>query len=705
MPNLVLVNGGAVNGAGVDTPDQAMANHGINTCYINGHALNTPDRLEYTLSASIMSIAQEVQYLESGSGLICSIEQAVTNSGVGSICSIAQIVYEDSATTFLGRNGYYPHLYINGRRIPDNQVHNVIQITRVENDAAQMMCTLLLPPGPVDLTSYEGQPVILNVQTAAGIFRRYTGRINIPDLDLLTGKLTLSCTDNRRELINARPPLVTGIGWYSEPIFGVPKDKAQELDYRLTTVPYTVNFNAFGVPTISSIFADSVADYTYTQSDIYRDERRDPRVLLTPRKDIVNTINIDFEYRYQRLYRTQCVYSWGTEINCNFLTYGFTFTRRDNVTGAAESCGWPLVSPVVAETSATSGWKSCGFGIGAYTIGFSWVELSGENVAATEDVRGSDGQLHTTNVVDANGQQVYNTVTTSAVDHSQEYCDGAQWTCAFRWAQQVAENYTISVSAPQSINRFGVVSQDMSSGVDSQYDPSKWTDITNLARIENPPPGFTKVGTSTVYYANEIRNLGEYNNAMYTIINKARTTILKAHRGNKVVFQTPLKPLLDLVHTVEIDAVTSRGVEIRAKGKVYKIVETYPISEGREAISEITLALSVADGSALDTPMIAPNRPTNNLTAPSYTIALSSYYGVDPNSANYIDKAGYFGNRYLEAPSTITGLPRQGTKTQFAEQFRVDTPKIDRAYSDNISQPVVAAYSVELVNDDLEVVV
>lgn len=660
----------------------------INLEVINGQSFDEVGE------GSLCPITQTVSFIEYGEGSLCPITQNVYDSGSGSLCVITQLVRDTTQATFFQRNGWYCHLYINGYRIPDRQIHGDIKIVRVENDAAQMSFTLIPPRGEIDLGAYEGKSVILNIQTANGLFRAYTGKVNIPDLDLIQRKLTISCTDNRRELINARLATITPyIGYYSENIFGVAKDTADEIDNRLTTIPMSINFDQYAIGRFVNDFAAATPHYVFDEDDIYRDNGKDPRVVITPRAKVVNTVTIDYEYRYQRMYYTEATYVWGTAIDCDFLTKGYSLTRRDLVSSAAESAGWPIKELATA-TDFQSGFYNCG----GVTTGFSWVETEYTNTAKTESYRDGTGQLQTRNVTDSKGNTVYEASPTSYIDHSLEYCDSATWKAYYRWSQNVAEKYTLTVTAPQSVSRYGVVSQSESAGLDSGYDSSRWNDLKNTY-YSAPSNAQDVVTNGTAFYWVENSNYDNYLDDLTVLLNKAQTTILKSHRENRVIFNTFIKPEIDLRHTVQVDAVSSEGTEIHAKGKVYQITHTLSPSTG-DCNTEIELALSITQGSQTTDTLVLPTRPTNNITPQSFNLYLGSIYGQDP--ALHPEWTGFIGNAYITTPTAGGG--NNTYRTQYPESFVVDTPKINTMYTDVVEMSANQTYDVGIVNDDLEVI-
>lgn len=654
--------------------------------------INGPSRNEWGIG-SLISIKQSVSRGESGSGSLISIKQNVSDSGSGSLIDLAQVVYNTATSTFFTRNGWYPYLYINGSLVPASQISGPIKVVRNENDAAIMDFVLIPPRGSIDLTAYEGRSVFLNVQVGSSVYRVYTGKVNIPTLDINERKLAISCTDNRRELINQNYPfIVDSLGYYSSNIFGTAKDKSEELDNRLTTVPYTLNFNVYAIPTISSSFAAASPTFTFHEGDIYRDGGRDPKIVLTPRSKVVNTVDIVYEYRYQRLYFAYCNYQWSTNIDCDFLTKGYSQTKRSLIESAASAAGWPLDAAITFATTFRNGFYNCG----GVTVGFSWIETGYTNVPKTQTTRDSTGALVTTPVLDGKGNPVYVAVPTSSIDHSKEFCDSAQWNAFYRWSQNISEKYTCTVEASASVARFGTVSSNESGGIDSTYDSKVWEDL----KQPTPTAGNTKVygGSGLAYYWNEAGNYTLYANDMYTLLNKAKTTILKSHRENYITFNKFIDPRIDLAHTVLLDISSHENTDIYAKGKVYSITHTMDPTEG-SCNTEVTLALSVSSGTVSNSTLALPTRPSNNNTHEGFNIILGNHYGEDPT--NHPEWNGFIGNKFKKE-AVIGG--NNTFKTQYPESFVVDTPTIEDTYRSNVSLTGTASYDVNIVDDDLTVV-
>ena len=116
--------------------------------------------------------------------------------------------------------------------------------------------------------------------------------------------------------------------------------------------------------------------------------------------------------------------------------------------------------------------------------------------------------------------------------------------------------------------------------------------------------------------------------------------------------------------------------------------------------TKIELALSVTSGSASNSSLAPPTRPTDTLTPSDYNITLGSRYGIDP-ALNDGSWTGFVGNAY------VTDLVLGGTntyRTQYPESFTVDTPAINTIYTDAVELTGSASYTVAIVDDDLTVV-
>jgi hypothetical protein len=544
----------------------------------------------------------------------------------------------------------------------------MVNIVRTEAGAALMDVTIIPPRGVQDVESYAGKTVTVDLETPEGIIRVYTGLVDIPDVDIIGRKITLHCTDRRSELINAQlGSVVSSIGSYSTVIFGTPKDTFEELNNRLTTVPKTVDFDAYGNYYVVDLRAKTVADFTLLDNKVYY---RDPRVEYTSRGRITNKITIAFQYRFSRLWHIERFWSWTSPINqniCLALQQGYTFAQKSMVKAAVEGVSWPLRGDIAFVAIQPSGWY-CG-GIGFTTYSFN---AGGGLTVAQVDANGDP-------VLDSSGNPVM-TTTGSFTDVGSLLCNGASWRGTKRWAQTITEGYTLVVQAPQSQTQYGTVESFNSYSNEDDTDSSSWE---NDYKAYNNP--YNKIET-TYYVDNDLRR-NVANSAIGTALSIAKTTILNSHRDTRVTIFRSLWPQIDLKHTVEINT----GV-LRAKGKVYSITHSLNVGTG-EAVTTVVLALSRSQGSQADSSLSIPGKPTDVTMPDTSSIVLGNHYGQDPSTEAAKLWNGRIGN-------ALNG----GSQTNYPEQFIVDTPTIADQFRNERSLSGSGTYSVSIPSDLLEVV-
>ena len=186
-------------------------------------------------------------------------------------------------------------------------------------------------------------------------------------------------------------------------------------------------------------------------------------------------------------------------------------------------------------------------------------------------------------------------------------------------------------------------------------------------------------------------------NDIETLIARARTEILSAHRENFVEAEIELNPSLERFHTVRLD---DNG--IIGQGKVFKYTHTLDHDEG-SAITAIKIAVSLNGGGAAagDSAIAAPTGPNTDpvIAAPTNSTTLISRIGSDDTVPVY-DSAwdGFTGNY-----SVIVGTP---TAAQiYPRQFKVSTADIDQEAIDHIEAEKTQAYSFDIPDETLTITV
>jgi len=624
-------------------------------------------------SGSLFDIEQAVTFYEAGAGSLVSYEQSTRTTSSGQLITLAQRVLDLSIPDHESRTGWDALIYVGGNLIPLSQVHSKISVVKTEDSSTLATFTIIPTTGVQDLDFYQGKSVTIDVRTNNNSsYRMFTGVVDIPDVDLIEQKITLQCTNRRRELINTtQAALVSTVGNYNKDIFSTPDELASELDQRLTTTPQSFDFDGYNNAELTSWAPKSVADYVLDDENIYY---RGPDVEMSSRGRIVNTINISFEYRYPRLYHKEVSYSWNapytnTNSACLIIGQGYSLTPRASIEAAAQSTGWLLKAPITYVDLPPNGFYRCGDANGYFTT-------IKTNVQTTAKL---DAQGNT--ITDANGDPVVDTSARSGTTDLRYYfAGGAGWIASKQWVQDMSEQYTLTVASSQSVAQYGTIEEEAGYGLSNDIDVAYWEDQNvNVDR-----------GLGANYFINADTNRASYNSAIVTAIQIAKTKIESSHRDTRVTLFRSIMPHLELSHTVSATA-----DKITCKGKVRYISHTLDVNTG-EAVTNLQIALSRATGTSTGTTIAPPTRPTDNPTLPSQLITLGNHFAQDPSTTAAQSYNGMIGNAY-------TGPYGSGVRTSFSESFVVDAPAIGSALRNERVITKAQSYNVAIRNDTLTV--
>lgn len=579
------------------------------------------------------------------------------------------------------RNGYRPRIYVSGRRLPDNLIDgSTITIHHEEDQASSLEFTIRPEVGVQALSKYQGKNIIVNIQTSAGNRRVFTGVVDIDQYDINMELIRLRCDDNRFNRIKAIPEVVNTIGYYSADVFGELVDTNKKLEARMTTVPYSFNFDTFGNYQLTSWTPKATADYTLTNSTIYKGSLD---VQRTNRSELINYVTVKFSYAYNRAYHFEQSYSWNANITvCNFLNDGFTLPTREMVRVAATAVGWPIKNTISYTDLWDSGYYCCSTpgASGCTPIGF--ISRTTKNVTyAKDDDQGNAVYDGAGNVVAGGGLKVNSDIGTYL-------CQGASWTATKRWTQNIQEDYELIVTAPDSTGIYGNLKRDEQGNMSDSWAPEVWEDYN----VYRSAPDETITTITDGYYFDKDTERADCNASILTLLNRAKTTILKSHRQNTASFRRSIWPQVELHHTVEIS--TSK---LTIKGKVKSFTHTINVATG-EAYTDVTIAYysntGVTSSSNFDT---IPTRPTHTSTfAGISSTTLTTHHGQDPDTAAAQRYSGYLGNRYIYSRNDVY-------RTQYTEQFRVDSPAIPASLRDTITLEASQQYNVEIPNNTLTI--
>lgn len=626
------------------------------------------------LTHASVEIEQDVQFQNIFEGVVVEIDQQVNGLVENYSINVEQNVISNAPNTFFARNGWTVYLTIGGYVVPHDRIFKDITIIKEENQSNQCIFSLLLEDPVEFIDLMWGKAVTVDYVTASGTDRLFTGVAAIPEIDIINRNVRFTCSNNRDEIINnTMSSFVKTVGRYAEPSQGKFDTVAEEMNLRMQTIPYSLDFTGMNVPSLNSWYAKASADFTLTDADVYY---REPKVVWQDRTKIKNNVSLSVKYQYTRLYHYQRPFSWTFPYEfCEFLEWQYSMPNISMIKDAVKNAGWITTAPITFTSVFPPG--SCVFGDAQLVF---WNTNSLANQGTHSTVFDENGNV----ISDPDGNNVYRFEPfTKQTNISEIYTIGASWTGSTRFSQYIEEDYTMNVYSTQSINQFGSVTDANSVSIKDDFDDSDWENYTVVTAA---PPNAVSFG-SAGYYFNTATNPDEMQQSIAVEIDTAKTAILSSHRNTQVIVETPLKPAYELSHTVAI----STG-KLTAKGKIQRLTHTLAITEGKGSSTTVTLALFRSKGTATETPTYIPARPSDSISLPATPVVLGSHYGVTDDSFN-----GHIGNK--NNPRVVGTLKR----TDVEEEFRVDTPAIPDAYRKLRTLPVSANFEVYIPNDPLDI--
>ncbi|MCP1675440.1 hypothetical protein J2T57_002590 [Natronocella acetinitrilica] len=538
----------------------------------------------------------------------------------------------------------------NGRVIVDGtdltaRVTGLLTIQQEESAATSADVRLVPTVTPIALSEWVGLPVTIDYLDldAAGnevdSYRLFTGVVDEPEYDPVTREVLLTCSDDRQQRLEAQSREALDVligGYYSDDVTGEITTNLEYAETLLQTVPAALDIrpdtNAF---TLTDWAAKATPDHTIT-----RVIDSTMQVTVASRRELVNSVRIELDYRFTRFRERAHEWIWvwnGSGDFCNWFDDTTELPNLPMVEQASAGTNWVRTDPVTYTALPPSAADPC-------NTGANWVNPQAWDPLLLE----------------------------------------AEWV-AYQWGTQVAtERYALTVESPTSIAQVGEVLDRDRAGITTEADTDDWPD-----RIpELGAPVVDALGDN-VWDQADRDALGD---AGEVLLRRARNRVLDSHRRNLVRFSVPLLPTVDLPDTVAVDA---EGVV--ARGKVWRLVHTMDFSEdGQVPQTQITLAVSRAGGDGVTEPAWelptppdtqAPGDPPDALTL------LPTQLGGKASSPPYDeDQAGFAGNY---------SVIELGTET-YPRRFTVASPEVDAGARDPVEAEATAIYSVAVPHEPLE---
>ena len=416
--------------------------------------------------------------------------------------------------------------------------------------------------------------------TPASVSRLFTGIIDTPTLDLDNRLVGLLASDNLQNLIDATALAAIDAltpGAYSSPVIFDPAARGwAHLQDRLATLPAALDLDPTATPRLTDWAPKVSPDLAFTQNHILHQSHA---VSLTSRNQLINSVAIDFGYRFPRV----------------------------------KAEGWPLIYEYVDVTN-----------ISAHASALSWF-LRKDTVEAA--IAAAGGTIESITYTDMPTSTI-GSWTPGPSDYL--LCMGFDAVVSFDYAQVVEEQHTITVEAPNSIAAVGTLADRLSGALEGVYPPVPTAEQSMLLwknDISGIPPQDTATPSSGNTTAADVTLTADTDRAaadaaMEALIQLAKVRIWASHRRNTVSANIPLNPAVDLDQTIEL---TVDG--LHAIGKCVNLEHLMDTDTGH-ATTAFALAICSVAGTGTSHPETATAAPAGSSPA---TTALAGSATADFN--------------------------------------------------------------------------
>jgi alpha-tubulin suppressor-like RCC1 family protein len=516
-----------------------------------------------------------------------------------------------------------------------------------EEGAARIASVVINPPsGTVAPLDYVGKSITLDYVPVIGgtsvPLRLFTGVIDTPNYDPDTRLLRLECVDDlqNRVAVLDRAVIAALIGGrYTEAVQGVLADNWDYAKALLTTVSASLDVGPSGGLRVTPCqIATSWATYDSTALLYQRSA-----VTYPQRSTLVNSVAVEFDYRYPRLRQRFTTLGWsGTHID--MAPCGWQYPKQQDIEGAANGSGWKVTLGIYYPAPAAIPHSSGGF------------------------IHPDDG----------------------AIDMAIIYLTQ-------RHSQTVTEKYALTVAATESVTANGTLPGSVRGALASAFDGLAWESALDVAPLMPD-------GGEQDYSPDATRTDADY--ALQTLLDQANVKILGSHRGARVSNAVLCNPALDLDKRVTIStADMSASGKVAAVTHTLDFASGSAISEfsiacfgagGAGIITPDTLDPPAAPAAAAATHDWAAETPSLFVQTYGVTAYSDSLMGLllNPPETIFVEDVPDIGSKSYPNPYYVAGsYPVTG--------FRVQMPGVDDADRNPLDKPVAGSYAILIPSDTL----
>jgi len=490
------------------------------------------------------------------------------------------------------------------------QLTGSVTVDREEGAAGIAGFDLHIAPGvAVVPPDWKGRPVTIDyISTSKGETteaRRYTGQISIANWNPVNRLLSCECSDQLQQRVEGMTVSAIDalVGGYWSPDVFEPVEGRSHWDYaseRLSTRTASLDCSPHGVMRVTNWYA-AAPDFVFGPgATLYQSVELQQGDL----DRTTNRVEIEFSYRYSRLWQRNKNYSWQSPVTqgqtglggfCLWRANSHELPTKEMIEDAASGNGETLISPDYYSLPLTMA-NPCGDGV-------SWQNTFDDLLL------------------------------------------GVSWVGARRWVQAVTETYSLTLATAAGEAESSRIVQRTGYTVDIEDDAAdEWVDEPILG------------GSSG---SDDLADDARRDAAMEVALHVGRAEIIGAHREATLTWQVPTSLALgvDLTHTLEVNDQGAHAI-----GKCRRVVDSFNLASG-EAVT--TLSIAVMRGGGVSDPLTLPERIGSGSTggggggdsAPSND--LPTQLGGRLSSPAYDDALEGFAGNYSSVTPGLDLFPRR----------------------------------------------
>lgn len=551
------------------------------------------------------------------------------------------------------------------------QIVGPVSVEGAENEAA-IASFSFDPEGAVDVIALAGLSVVIEFERTSGaayIRRMFTGVVEEPEIDMVTGVVSCLCHDQYQERIaeQSREWIDAAVGgrWH-EAVSGEPSDNWAYLQARLASVPKSMALNPYGVPTVLPWRGGDVATSVTLTPDDWLDvqEGAPPRLTLPSRDSLRTRITVRMQYRYQRLRARYITAEWSQPLDW--------FMWRD-IDGSRHSVA-PLTAAAVRERlEGLSGWEAIGS-----------IDITNPLPGIYQSEGWDDGGFVIT------------------ADEAPNLALGFSAFLGARWQQTVTEDYTVQVVNTALETALGKqIAEEIGANLTAEFDQAAWETDSSVGPgpvfvVTDPSPTPPEIGDTIEVWQPEGTDPAARDEILRTLLDQAWVRLAASTRTGRISLDVSIRPDVWLDWWATVEAPT-----VRAAGKVSAYKHVLDPDAG-EATTSLEIAIALPGNVHRTLPeWVLPAAPADTSPAGEMTCTIGEFKGGLEDSPPW-DEASMIG--FATNLTDLLPDAEKASREWYPHQLSIKAPDIEETARDPLVLSTSATHEVAVPTDLLEFV-